>query len=253
MSGLLPPLGTLTQHFGNQLNQLEYPYYHVGIETCAFNWYSGAVMAAHFHAGTDWSKGSGTPALAMETGTVAYVGWAPSPGTFAGGGIIVDVKIDGGMYYTICHLRSVAVSRGQRVSRGQVIGYEGATGIATGPHRHISIRTVNSYQASLFYNPEYFLTGGKYAGSALIRPAAAVIQYAVVNGAGVNIRTGPGTNYPVYRTSTSTYLIGVKMRFGGWVSGGSYTLYGATSNVWAKMMLNGIWVYAAKPLIHLVS
>ena len=188
MSGLLLPLGILTQHFGNQSNYLEYAYWHVGVQTCAFSQYYGSSYAQHYHAGTDWSDGLGTPVYAMEAGVVQYEGWAPNPGTFAGGGIIVDVKIYGGMYYTFCHLNSAAVSRGQSVKRGQLLGYEGATGVATGPHKHTACRTVNSYGVSLFHNPEQYVTGGVYAGSSLIRPAPAPSPTGTFK-----VTVGPGT------------------------------------------------------------
>ena len=38
------------------------------------------------------------------------------------------------------HMNSIAVSNGQRVAKGQTIGYEGTTGYSTGPHCHFEVR-----------------------------------------------------------------------------------------------------------------
>src|SRR5205807_9109936 len=49
------------------------------------------------------------------------------------------------------HLSSIAVSTGQGVRRGQVIGAEGSTGYSTGPHLHLEIRHNGAYQNPLSY------------------------------------------------------------------------------------------------------
>ena len=172
MSLLLPMANaTLTLHFGNAFN-LEPRAYHIGVETAMFNYYSGAVVAAHFHLGTDWAAAAGTGVVACEAGTVEYAGWAVPGSAFDGGGNIVVVKIAGGMFYVPCHLSSINVAVGQAVVRGQRLGTQGHTGNATGDHVHLLTYTETSTKAKLFHNPEHFMPGGKYADSALIKPPA---------------------------------------------------------------------------------
>jgi len=201
MSGLLLPVagGTLTQHFGNQSNYLEYGYWHVGVETAMFNQYPGSTYVPHYHAGTDWAAAAGTNVRAMEAGTVVYEGWAANPGPYAGGGIIVEVAIAGGMHYVACHLSSSVVAKGQMVSRGQTIGRMGSTGVATGPHDHCSVSTVGSYGIRTFRNPEQYITGGSHAGSSLILPSP-------VSGTNLVATVGPG-NVTAYHIKPGTLVI----------------------------------------------
>lgn len=60
-------------------------------------------------------------------------------------GNYVKIKHDNGMYTLYAHLKygSVAVKNGDRVSRGQVIGYMGNTGYAFGAHLHLEVRDEN--------------------------------------------------------------------------------------------------------------
>lgn len=66
---------------------------------------------------------------------------------------------------------------------------------------------------------------------------------------GVNIRNGPGTLYPLYRTTTPTYISPLALKFGGYVAGQAYSACGSTGSAWAKVNLNGLWKYVAKPCI----
>ncbi|MFJ3404380.1 peptidoglycan DD-metalloendopeptidase family protein [Promicromonospora sp. NPDC090134] len=93
---------------------------------------------SRLHAGTDFRAYCGTPILAAADGTVLYAR------TLAGLGN--QVLIDHG--YTSSgtsvmtssnHLTSFAVSAGQRVSRGQLIGYSGTTGTSTACHLHFEL------------------------------------------------------------------------------------------------------------------
>ena len=80
------------------------------------------------HTGVDYAAPTGTPVMSVGDGTVVSAGW--------GGGGGKTVKIRHNSVYTTAylHLSRFAVSAGQRVSQGQVIGYVGRTGTATGPH-----------------------------------------------------------------------------------------------------------------------
>ena len=82
------------------------------------------------HTGVDYAAPSGTPVVALGDGTVTYKGWA------GGGGNTLKIKHPGNYVTSYMHLKGYAkgISVGTRVSRGQLIGYVGSTGLSTGPH-----------------------------------------------------------------------------------------------------------------------
>jgi hypothetical protein len=88
------------------------------------------------HLGTDFGTGYGAPVKTTADGTVSFAGWDGGYGNL--------IKIDHGNGYETryAHLSRFApsVRRGTRVKQGQVIGYTGATGLATAPHLHYEIR-----------------------------------------------------------------------------------------------------------------
>jgi murein DD-endopeptidase MepM/ murein hydrolase activator NlpD len=88
------------------------------------------------HNGIDYSAPSGTPVSAVADGSVSFAGLKGGYGKF------VELR-HGGTYITgYGHLRSFAkgIRGGKRVSQGDVIGYVGSTGMATGPHLDFSIK-----------------------------------------------------------------------------------------------------------------
>jgi murein DD-endopeptidase MepM/ murein hydrolase activator NlpD len=88
------------------------------------------------HEGTDYSAGSGTPVMAAGDGTVLRAGRA------GGYGNLVEIRHRNGITTRYAHLRGFAkgVGAGRRVSQGQVIGYVGSTGLASGAHLHYEFR-----------------------------------------------------------------------------------------------------------------
>ncbi|ASW53640.1 M23 family metallopeptidase [Plantactinospora sp. KBS50] len=86
------------------------------------------------HAGIDLAEPEGTPIHAAAAGTVVNAGWA-----FSGYGISVVIDHGNGYLTHYAHQSRTAVTVGQKVTAGQVIGYEGATGDATGPHLHFEV------------------------------------------------------------------------------------------------------------------
>ena len=86
------------------------------------------------HAGIDIANDSGTAVKASRSGLVTFAGWDNSYGYV--------VRIDHGQGYTAlyAHLSAYTVGLGQEVALGQLIGYMGSTGNATGPHLHFEIR-----------------------------------------------------------------------------------------------------------------
>ena len=82
------------------------------------------------HKGTDYAAGAGTPIRALGRGTVTY------RGTKGGYGRHVRIKHNGTYSTSYSHLSKYAVSSGEVVEQGEVIGYVGSSGLATGPHLH---------------------------------------------------------------------------------------------------------------------
>jgi len=82
------------------------------------------------HYGVDYGAPTGTPVMTTADGTIVFRGWKK------GGGNTVEVRHRNGYTTGYLHLSRFAkgVRVGSRVSQGEVIGYVGATGLATGPH-----------------------------------------------------------------------------------------------------------------------
>lgn len=82
------------------------------------------------HTGVDYAAPSGTPVVALGDGMVTHRGWA------GGGGNTIKIKHPGNYVTSYMHLKGYAkgISVGTRVTRGQLIGYVGSTGLSTGPH-----------------------------------------------------------------------------------------------------------------------
>ena len=91
---------------------------------------------ARRHEGTDYAADPGTPVMSAGDGTVVSAGWS------GGYGNMIVVRHSNGITTRYGHLRGFAsgVRGGVRVSQGQVIGYVGSTGLATGPHLHYEFR-----------------------------------------------------------------------------------------------------------------
>jgi len=86
------------------------------------------------HRGIDYRGRMGDPVRAINSGRVVLV-----DELFYGGKTII-IDHGTGLFSIYMHLSGFNVSRGQEVSRGQVVGFIGATGRATGPHLHLSVR-----------------------------------------------------------------------------------------------------------------
>ena len=86
------------------------------------------------HSGIDLAAPYGTPIKASEGGVVIYSGW------YGGYGKVVILDHAKGFSTLYAHLSSTKVSVGARVRQGEVVGFEGSTGYATGPHLHFEVR-----------------------------------------------------------------------------------------------------------------
>lgn len=88
------------------------------------------------HEGTDYAASAGTPVRAVSDGVVLRAGKA------GGYGNLIEMRHRGGISTRYGHLRAFAkgIRTGAHVTMGQVIGYVGMTGLATGPHLHYEFR-----------------------------------------------------------------------------------------------------------------
>jgi murein DD-endopeptidase MepM/ murein hydrolase activator NlpD len=111
------------------------------------------------HAGIDFKARYGTPIVAVSDGRVSAAGRS------GGCGIAVRLEHGGGLSTRYCHMSRMAVSGGQQVRRGQVIGYVGSTGLSTGPHLHYEM-----YRGGRAINPASvaFVTRAELSGTDLI-------------------------------------------------------------------------------------
>ena len=93
---------------------------------------------SYTHYGTDLAAPSGTPIVAPEAGKVIAINSNWKPGGYFGGNF-VKIQADSGYVYYMGHMMSTVPSLNGRVFEGQLIGYVGATGEATGPHVHFEV------------------------------------------------------------------------------------------------------------------
>jgi len=89
-----------------------------------------------YHSGLDLAGGAGTPYVAPADGVVILV--AERPFTLEGNLLMIDHGM--GLNSAFLHSSAILVREGEHVKQGQVIGRIGATGRATGPHLHWSLK-----------------------------------------------------------------------------------------------------------------
>ena len=92
------------------------------------------------HKGTDFAAASGTPILATSDGAVDFIG------TQNGYGNVIELKHHDQYSTVYAHMSGFAsgMRKGTPVKQGQVIGYVGSTGWATGPHVHYEFRVAGT-------------------------------------------------------------------------------------------------------------
>ena len=106
---------------------------------------SGYVITAGFgqvgslwesaHSGLDLAGLPGTPVVSVAGGVVVSSGYSGDCGKR------VAVILEGGTSTLYCHLDTLSVRAGDKVSAGQQLGTMGSTGHTTGPHLHFEVRT----------------------------------------------------------------------------------------------------------------
>ena len=127
----LPVAGTITSQFGYRVDPI-----------------TGEVSS---HTGTDIACAEGTPILAAADGTVTVANgldrWGGSYGYY------IQIDHGGGLETLYAHCSSICVTTGQQVQAGEVIGYVGHTGRATGSHLHLEVWVDRSRKDAMsFFN-----------------------------------------------------------------------------------------------------
>lgn len=109
-----------------------------------------------FHSGLDLAAAEGTPVMATADGRVDYADWKSASGNC----VILDHEYNYSSTYS--HLQKINVKKGERVKRGDIIGYVGSTGKSSAPHLHYEVLFKDEPQNPVNY---YFmdLTPDEYA------------------------------------------------------------------------------------------
>lgn len=155
--------------------------------------------------GTDYMAAWGSPVYAVQDGVIS----GTEPGFAGSGGRMIYLDLDDGSGVDYLHLSQLNVLAGERVLRGQIIGYSGASGYGSewwyGAHLHISIRPTRSYHT---------MNHGNYDFDAFIKAQWSNMNWAgggavpiveigdedmklVGNPQGVGYITGPGVVFPL--------------------------------------------------------
>jgi murein DD-endopeptidase MepM/ murein hydrolase activator NlpD len=88
---------------------------------------------SRMHSGIDYAAPYGSPIYAASDGIVEF------SGRHGGHGNYVKLRHGGGVATGYAHMSRIVADVGQRIRRGQVIGYVGSTGLSTGPHLHYEV------------------------------------------------------------------------------------------------------------------
>ncbi len=102
-----------------------------------FIWPTQGLISQNFHKyheGIDIAGASGTPIVAAASGTVIKAGWDDW-----GLGNAIEIKHDDGSITIYGHNRRLLVSKGQKITQGQMIAEMGSTGNSTAPHLHFEL------------------------------------------------------------------------------------------------------------------
>ncbi len=103
--------------------------------TSGFGWRIHPIYKTQeFHPGLDFPSNTGTPVYATGNGIVEFAGLDNS-----GYGIHVIISHGFGYKTLYGHLSKVAVRIGEKLKRGQLVGYVGSTGLSTAPHLHYEV------------------------------------------------------------------------------------------------------------------
>lgn len=86
------------------------------------------------HKGIDLAAPTGTPVYATADGIIGRAEW------FSSYGLYIQIEHGADLETRYAHMSRLAVAAGERVKKGDIIGYVGSTGRSTGPHLHYEVR-----------------------------------------------------------------------------------------------------------------
>ncbi|MEQ1494225.1 MAG: M23 family metallopeptidase [Novosphingobium sp.] len=115
------------------------------------------------HKGVDLAMPTGTPVYATADGVIGKAEW------FSSYGLYIAIEHGGNIQTRYGHLSRLTVAAGQKVRKGDLIGYVGSTGRSTGPHLHYEVRI-----AGAAVNPIPYMNGNTVARPAATSPTAAM-------------------------------------------------------------------------------
>ncbi|WGH21201.1 endolysin [Arthrobacter phage ObiToo] len=206
----------------------------------------GGVNPAGGHTGMDFACPIGTPVYAPADGLIVLEGWLTDP-TGAnnpwlltdGGGIAIVLDAgDAAPTFIMAHLNQSLVNKGQRVRKGDLIGYTGNTGKwTTGPHLHFEVLLPGYLIRSSTYgrsNPA--LVCDHYKEDVLAAPGTRKVTTA-----GANVRKAPFSDAPLAPGFPDGLALGAVLAVVGYVKGQDVT--GKGDNAWYKTK-SGFYVWA---------
>lgn len=130
------------------------------------------------HKGVDFAAPTGTPIHASGNGTILFIGWEH------GYGKVIKIKHDARYESVYGHMSrfNKSLKRGTHVDKGEVIGYVGMTGAATGPHLHYEFHVNGVYKDPLKVAlPEAHPIPSKYRADFLAQTQSLVDRLAAVD------------------------------------------------------------------------
>jgi murein DD-endopeptidase MepM/ murein hydrolase activator NlpD len=168
------------------------------------------------HPALDMVGQLGQPVLAAESGIVFASSWEGDGWAFGGGNVVLVDHYGPGKRRTksaYCHLKSRAVSKGQYVMKGQVIGWADNTGNSFGSHLHFGFAECKIganpalYYSYVWQDPRLYFPAHTYHNGSQGRGARWASEYVrntVLVKPNCNMRSGPSTKYAIKRTTGLT-------------------------------------------------
>ena len=118
------------------------------------------LYASGTHNGVDFGIATGSPVRAMADGVVLDTGNTDLTCRGTSFGNWVTIRYANGLASTYGHLSVIKATAGQAVKRGELVGYSGSTGYATGPHLHVSVYAAKAVE--IIYRPSTTCPGKTY-------------------------------------------------------------------------------------------
>ncbi len=170
----------------------------------------------------------GDNVVAAAAGTVTVVRNLGS--TSYGKYVVID---HGGGWTTLyAHLNTFAVSVGQKVAMGRLIGTVGTTGGSTGPHLHFEERLNGSAQRIKFNGTGIYYFGSRsYTSRNSCGTSGGASGTVNTNGTPLNVRSGPGTTYSIVGSLADGAQVTIQCQTTGTSVTGTY----GTSNLWNRI------------------